>query len=101
MDRRPKREVTFQEGGERRALEVIRRHRLAERLLSEVFELEETDFETSACQFEHILSPQVLESVCTFLGHPPCALMVKRFLPVPVAPDSNGKWNPWCGPFLI
>lgn len=27
--------------------------------------------EPSACQFEHILSPQVLDSVCTFLGHPP------------------------------
>ena len=57
--------------GERRAEEVIRRHRLAERLLSEVFELEESHMESSACQFEHILSPKVLDSVCTFLGHPP------------------------------
>ncbi|MBI4746096.1 MAG: metal-dependent transcriptional regulator [Deltaproteobacteria bacterium] len=23
------------------------------------------------CEFEHILSPEVTESVCTFLGHPP------------------------------
>jgi DtxR family Mn-dependent transcriptional regulator len=57
--------------GERRAEEIIRRHRLAERLLSEVFELEESHVESSACQFEHILSPKVLDSVCTFLGHPP------------------------------
>jgi len=57
--------------GETRAKEVIRRHRLAERLLSEVFELEESSVESSACQFEHILSPKVLDSVCTFLGHPP------------------------------
>ena len=57
--------------GEERARDMIRRHRLAERLLSEVFELEERDIEASACQFEHILSPRVLESVCTFLGHPP------------------------------
>jgi DtxR family Mn-dependent transcriptional regulator len=57
--------------GERRAEEIIRRHRLAERLLSEVFELEESYMESSACQFEHILSPKVLDSVCTFLGHPP------------------------------
>lgn len=63
--------VIFQEEGEKRGLEVIRRHRLAERLLSEAFALEEKDFESSACQFEHILSPQVLESVCSFLGHPP------------------------------
>ena len=64
-------QVTFLEEGERRAEEIIRRHRLAERLLSEVFELEEKYMESSACQFEHILSAQVLDSVCTFLGHPP------------------------------
>ncbi len=64
-------QIVLQEEGERRAKEVIRRHRLAERLLSEVFELEEKYMEPSACQFEHILSPQVLDSVCTFLGHPP------------------------------
>jgi DtxR family transcriptional regulator, Mn-dependent transcriptional regulator len=63
--------VSFREEGERRAEEVIRRHRLAERLFSEVLELEEGHMESSACQFEHILSPQVLDSVCTFLGHPP------------------------------
>ena len=63
--------VVFLDAGERRAEEIIRRHRLAERLLSEVFELEESHMESSACQFEHILSPKVLDSVCTFLGHPP------------------------------
>lgn len=63
--------VSLLEEGERRAEEIIRRHRLAERLLSEVFELEESYMESSACQFEHILSPKVLDSVCTFLGHPP------------------------------
>ena len=67
----PKGKVAFLEEGERRAEEIIRRHRLAERLLSEVFELEESSMESSACQFEHILSPKVLDSVCAFLGHPP------------------------------
>jgi DtxR family Mn-dependent transcriptional regulator len=64
-------QLAFLDEGERRAEEIIRRHRLAERLLSEVFELEESYMESSACQFEHILSPKVLDSVCTFLGHPP------------------------------
>ncbi len=63
--------VSFREEGERRAEEVIRRHRLAERLFSEVLEIEEGSMESSACQFEHILSAPVLDSVCTFLGHPP------------------------------
>jgi len=64
-------EVVFLPEGEKRAEEIIRRHRLAERLFSEVFELEEKHMESGACQFEHILSPQVMDSVCTFLGHPP------------------------------
>jgi len=63
--------VGFLEEGEKRAEEIIRRHRLAERLFSEVFEIEESYMESSACQFEHILSHKVLDSVCTFLGHPP------------------------------
>lgn len=64
-------QVAFLEEGERRAEEIIRRHRLAERLLSEVFALDERFMESSACQFEHVLNPQVLDSVCAFLGHPP------------------------------
>ena len=26
--------------------------------------------ETNACTFEHILSPEVTDRICTFLGHP-------------------------------
>jgi len=58
-------------------------------LLSEVFELEESHMESSACQFEHILSPKVLDSVCTFLGHPPICPHGK---PIPR--------GPWCARFL-
>ena len=96
-------QIVFKEEGERRAKEVIRRHRLAERLLSEVFALEEKYMEPSACQFEHILSPQVLDSVCTFLGHPPicphgkpippglCCLKYKREIEPLVRPLSDLK----------
>jgi DtxR family Mn-dependent transcriptional regulator len=62
--------VYFQSMGEKEAAEIIRRHRLAETLLSIVFELEESQVEHTACKFEHILSTKVTESVCTFLGHP-------------------------------
>ena len=57
--------------GEERARGIIRRHRLAEVLLHNLFELDNLQLESSACQFEHILSEPVTESVCTFLGHPP------------------------------
>jgi DtxR family Mn-dependent transcriptional regulator len=50
---------------------LIRRHRLAERLFTDVFELRGDQVENDACKIEHILSEELTESVCTFLGHPP------------------------------
>ena len=63
--------VKLTKPGEERAKEITRRHRLAELLLSEIFLIGEPDMESSACQFEHILTPDVTERICTFLGHPP------------------------------
>lgn len=63
--------VRFTPQGEKRAGLVIRRHRLAERLFSEVLQLEMRHIESNACTFEHLLSPEVTESVCSFLSHPP------------------------------
>lgn len=57
--------------GERRAREVVRRHRLTERLFHDVLLMGEEATERQACEFEHILSPEATESVCTLLGHPP------------------------------
>lgn len=64
-------EIRLTPEGEAIAREIVRRHRLAERLLSDVFEVSEGEVETHACEFEHLLSPEVTDSVCTFLGHPP------------------------------
>ncbi len=50
---------------------VVRRLRLAEWLLSNVLELDKDEWEDTACEFEHVLSPEVTDSICTFLGHPP------------------------------
>lgn len=64
-------EVRLTKPGEERARVIIRRHRLAEVLLHNLFDLDNTQMESSACKFEHILTKTVTESVCTFLGHPP------------------------------
>ncbi|MBI3449330.1 MAG: metal-dependent transcriptional regulator [Acidobacteria bacterium] len=50
---------------------VVRRHRLAEMLFMQVLEIGEPETEAAACQIEHILSGEVTDSVCSFLGHPP------------------------------
>lgn len=57
--------------GEEIARLVVRRNRLAERLLADLFDLRGEVMEAGACAFEHALSPEVTASVCTFLGHPP------------------------------
>lgn len=57
--------------GRERAEGIVRRYRLAECLLGQVLLLDEDQYEKSACEFEHILSPEVTDSVCTLLGHPP------------------------------
>jgi putative ABC transport system ATP-binding protein len=61
----------FTERGRKRATDVIRRHRLAERLFMQTFKVEdEQEVEQQACKFEHILSPEATDRICTFLGHP-------------------------------
>lgn len=57
--------------GEARAKELVRRHRLAEILFNQVFELPMATTEQQACTIEHILTEQVTDAVCSFLGHPP------------------------------
>jgi DtxR family Mn-dependent transcriptional regulator len=59
------------EKGRKQAEKIVRRYRLAECLLGEVLLLDEDQYEKSACEFEHILTPEVTDSVCALLGHPP------------------------------
>lgn len=65
------RTVRLTEKGFELAKGLTRRHRLAERLFTDVFELHDEQVETDACKMEHILSEALTDSVCTFLGHPP------------------------------
>jgi Mn-dependent DtxR family transcriptional regulator len=63
-------EVGLTPAGEQRAANLIRRYRLAERLFRDTFTLAGAEAETTACKFEHILSPTVTDKICSFLGHP-------------------------------
>jgi DtxR family transcriptional regulator, Mn-dependent transcriptional regulator len=56
--------------GDEAARQIIRRHRLAERLLHDILRMPVEATEDSACEFEHMLADQVTESICTLLGHP-------------------------------
>ncbi len=63
-------EARLTEHGSNRARDVIRRHRLAERLFTDTFAIPDSEVHSQACKFEHIISPELDQKICTFLGHP-------------------------------
>lgn len=62
--------IKLLEKGREYAQGTVRRHRLAERLMADILQLKMDLANKTACQFEHMLQPEVEESVCTLLGHP-------------------------------
>ncbi|MGA2094857.1 MAG: ATP-binding cassette domain-containing protein [Candidatus Acidiferrum sp.] len=74
--------------GSQRARGVVRRHRLAERLFKDTFSADDTEAHTQACKFEHIISPELDQRICTFLGHPKTC---PHGNPIPPGDCCNGK----------
>src|SRR5437660_6575719 len=64
------RTLTFTEKGRRRAESVVRKHRLAERLLTDVIGLEWHKTHLEACRWEHVISDEVEERLVELLGPP-------------------------------
>ena len=56
--------------GRPEARKVVRRHRLAERLLADVLGTRDMLIHEKACKFEHLLDRGLDESICNLLGHP-------------------------------
>ena len=63
-------EIALTAEGKAQAQPIIRRHRLAERLLTDVLGMTFEEMEESACEYEHTLAPGLTEAICTLLGHP-------------------------------
>src|ERR1700758_3695780 len=81
-------EVQLTPGGSQRARNVVRRHRLAERLFKDTFAIDESEVHNQACKFEHIISPELDQRICTFLGHPKTC---PHGNPIPPGDCCNGK----------
>ena len=63
-------ELKFTEKGHQYASQLVRSHRLAERLLTDVLNMKVDQAESGACEFEHIVIPEIVDGICTLLGHP-------------------------------
>jgi len=98
--------VALKHAGTTRASGIIRRHRLAETMFTQILEMHEAEAEFDACHFEHRLSIEATNSVCTLLGHPPycphgkaiprgecCRKFKKQMIPfvVPITELSPGE----------
>jgi hypothetical protein len=86
-------EVHLTETGSRRARDVIRRHRLAERLFTDTFAIEDAEAHVQACRFEHIITPELDQRICSFLGHPKTCPHGNAIPPGECC-STNGKTEP-------
>ena len=59
--------VMLTDKGEKNARQIIRAHRLAERLICDVLG---EDYEAGAGEFEHTINLRLVDGICTLLGHP-------------------------------
>ncbi len=63
-------QVVLTNKGRPEATNVVRRHRLAERLLADVLGTRDMLIHEKACKFEHLLDRGLDENICSLLGHP-------------------------------
>ena len=62
--------ISLTRKGKDEAKSCIRRHRLAERLFTDVLDLKGSLVHDTSCKFEHFLNKGLDENICTLLGHP-------------------------------
>ncbi len=64
------RHLELTETGHAKAMRVMRKHRLAERLLTDVIGLEWEFVHDEACRWEHVMSDRVEKRILALLNHP-------------------------------
>ncbi len=92
VELRPDRTLELTAEGRRRATGVLRRHRLAERLLVDVIGLDPAAAHAEACRWEHVIGEAVEERLVTLLGAPATSPFGN---PVPTrADEADGEGEP-------
>jgi Mn-dependent transcriptional regulator len=90
--------IHLTETGQKKAIPIIRRHRLAERLLNDVLGVSDDVFERGACQFEHFINEDITASICMLLGHPKVCPHGKEIPPGECCSHTKRKLQPVFGP---
>jgi DtxR family Mn-dependent transcriptional regulator len=91
--------IVLTPAGRALAEQQVRRHRLAEALFMTVLEVKDDEaVNRTACVIEHVLSTDLTDSICSFLGHPSLCPHGK---PIPAGPccrTLNGPLQPLVQP---
>ncbi|MBC8548508.1 MAG: metal-dependent transcriptional regulator [Candidatus Brocadiales bacterium] len=90
--------IHLTETGQKKSIPIIRRHRLAERLLNDVLGVSDDVFERGACQFEHFINEGITASICMLLGHPTVCPHGKKIPPGECCSHTKRKLQPVFGP---
>lgn len=67
---KPYKGVKLTEKGRKIASNVLRRHRLAERFLTDILHIDWSQVHDAACKLEHVLTPEILNPLEDTLRHP-------------------------------
>lgn len=86
-----KEKICFTEKGEAKALQIIRGHRLAERMMTDVLAVSGGEMESSACSFEHVIHHELADAICTLLGHPKECPHGRRIPPGPCCAKAGSN----------
>ena len=82
-------DISLTEQGFQKAERIIRRHRLAERLLADVLHMSPEEVEKAACEYEHMVAEEITESICILLGHPRACPHGSPIPPGPCCRDAD------------
>ena len=84
--------ILLTEDGRALATSVVRRHRLAERFLTDVLGLSWTEAHHEAGKWEHVISPAVESALDRLLGQPTTCRTATRFPGAPTVSPTPGSW---------
>lgn len=68
---------------------TVRRHRLAERLMMDILDIQGEKGNDQACEFEHLLHAGVDQKICTLLNHPTTCPHGKPIPPGPCCEEAR------------
>ncbi|MGM0597671.1 MAG: metal-dependent transcriptional regulator [Myxococcota bacterium] len=89
-----KNKISFTKKGRERGRLIIRRHRLTDVLLFHILGYQEhSRREKVACKTEHNLQPEMVEGICTLLGHPTISPDGNKIPPGSCCLEKQGRFE--------